>query len=242
LSGDAGGGHRYPDSAAEEARNAWELAMHVIGVHANSAGIHNSYADNRDFHGAEHSGPGGLRLHEPARLDFDPGKVEQILEEAEDAEGIRAGLRCPDGGKCHHGCGVECFRVQSAAPLSGVYPDGRWPACIARLHDPLRWRNGKHGDDPIEVARYRRYSGTHTAQDIWAVLLTTTNWYSVIGWLAENSVYADWTADPDRLHYGSRLGSFATPPGYWIAIPYGDFGAEGIEPEEFTAHWRLVAG
>lgn len=39
---------------------------------------------------------------------------------------------CPDGGYCHHACGLEghtegCFRVIFAGPLSGVYPDDVWP-------------------------------------------------------------------------------------------------------------------
>lgn len=36
---------------------------------------------------------------------------------------------CPDGGTCHHGCalGAECWRVPNAEPLSGVFPDNKWP-------------------------------------------------------------------------------------------------------------------
>lgn len=37
---------------------------------------------------------------------------------------------CPDGGACHHGCDVGCWRVNSAEPLSGVYPDDDWPASV----------------------------------------------------------------------------------------------------------------
>lgn len=37
--------------------------------------------------------------------------------------------RCPDDGACYHKCdGSSCFRVHTAAPLSGVFPDDRWPA------------------------------------------------------------------------------------------------------------------
>lgn len=35
--------------------------------------------------------------------------------------------KCPDDGACHHGCARLCFRVQFCGPLSGVYPDDRWP-------------------------------------------------------------------------------------------------------------------
>jgi hypothetical protein len=38
-------------------------------------------------------------------------------------------LPCPDGGTCHHDCSTRdrCWRVDNAAPLSGVYPDDKWP-------------------------------------------------------------------------------------------------------------------
>lgn len=39
--------------------------------------------------------------------------------------------RCPDGGTCHHDCQGACFRVQHCSPLSGVFPNDRWPAWIA---------------------------------------------------------------------------------------------------------------
>lgn len=38
--------------------------------------------------------------------------------------------RCPDGGTCHHGCyasDVSCYRVAYCGPLSGVFPNDRWP-------------------------------------------------------------------------------------------------------------------
>lgn len=41
---------------------------------------------------------------------------------------------CPDGGTCHHECERACFRVKSAAPLSGVFPGNRWPAEIVAKH------------------------------------------------------------------------------------------------------------
>jgi len=42
-------------------------------------------------------------------------------------------MTCPDGGTCHHECvaysegGDGCFRVARCGPLTGVYPDDRWP-------------------------------------------------------------------------------------------------------------------
>jgi NTP pyrophosphatase (non-canonical NTP hydrolase) len=35
---------------------------------------------------------------------------------------------CPDGAKCHHGCGARCWRVDNAGPLSGVFPGDGWPS------------------------------------------------------------------------------------------------------------------
>lgn len=32
---------------------------------------------------------------------------------------VTLGLRCIDGGKCHHQCETACFRRQCCAPLSG---------------------------------------------------------------------------------------------------------------------------
>ena len=35
---------------------------------------------------------------------------------------------CPDGGTCHHECGLaRCWRVDTCEPLSGVYPGNQWP-------------------------------------------------------------------------------------------------------------------
>lgn len=49
---------------------------------------------------------------------------------------------CPDGGYCHHGHnGCEpnaCFRVRTCEPLSGVYPDDRWPTKVQALHSEQR--------------------------------------------------------------------------------------------------------
>lgn len=39
---------------------------------------------------------------------------------------------CPDGGVCHHWCqGLDCFRTRCCEPLSGIYPNDRWPEGIA---------------------------------------------------------------------------------------------------------------
>lgn len=41
---------------------------------------------------------------------------------------------CPDSGKCHHACRSWCFRVVNAGPLSGEYPDDKWPAEVVAYH------------------------------------------------------------------------------------------------------------
>lgn len=51
---------------------------------------------------------------------------------------------CPDGGRCWHVCplvegapegkGSPCWRVSSAVPLSGVFPDDRWPDDVKAAH------------------------------------------------------------------------------------------------------------
>jgi hypothetical protein len=40
----------------------------------------------------------------------------------------KAPRSCPDDGTCHHACDAgPCFRVRACGPLSGVFPDNRWP-------------------------------------------------------------------------------------------------------------------
>lgn len=44
---------------------------------------------------------------------------------------------CPDGGVCHHACGRRCYRVDSCAPLRGVYPRNEWPDAIREAQGKL---------------------------------------------------------------------------------------------------------
>ncbi len=47
--------------------------------------------------------------------------------------------RCPDDGRCWHGCGPAgsgCFRVACCGPLSGVFPDNEWPAEVRAAENP----------------------------------------------------------------------------------------------------------
>jgi hypothetical protein len=46
---------------------------------------------------------------------------------------------CPDGGRCHHECGLSyCFRVENAGPLSGVYDNDEWPIRVLLALAPGR--------------------------------------------------------------------------------------------------------
>jgi hypothetical protein len=63
---------------------------------------------------------------------------------------------CPDDGACHHRCGAVCWRVLMCGPLSGKFPDDRWPPEIlaANADDRpggevfLRGLVGQYGNPP----------------------------------------------------------------------------------------------
>jgi hypothetical protein len=62
---------------------------------------------------------------------------------------------CPDSGVCHHMCGTEgypdkCFRVRFAGPLSGVFPDNKWPKALREEHGA--WQTF---DSMVEVVEER---------------------------------------------------------------------------------------
>jgi hypothetical protein len=42
--------------------------------------------------------------------------------------------RCPDAGRCHHGCTWGCWRVGNCGPSSGVYEDDEWPVDVYALN------------------------------------------------------------------------------------------------------------
>lgn len=66
--------------------------------------------------------------------------------------------RCPDGGTCHSvgsECESGCYRVATSGPLSGVYPDARWPDEVRDANGvaPKAWAPTiREGDDPIRSA------------------------------------------------------------------------------------------
>jgi hypothetical protein len=71
----------------------------------------------------------GKKIHVPDPACPDAKAAQEVILVE------RAG-RCPDGGYCHgqtFEAGSEpceagkCFRVQTSGPLSGVFPDDRWP-------------------------------------------------------------------------------------------------------------------
>lgn len=56
---------------------------------------------------------------------------------------------CPDEGTCHHDCATGCFRVTTCGPLSGVYPNDRWPEEIVHAHAEVTFAPDR---DPTEAA------------------------------------------------------------------------------------------
>lgn len=65
-----------------------------------------------------------------AAVPVSPVRARSALERLEKAgkarrngagywELVEVPVRCPDGGRCWHGCGSDCWRVANAAPLSG---------------------------------------------------------------------------------------------------------------------------
>lgn len=61
--------------------------------------------------------------------------------------------KCPDGGWCHHGCVGRCCRVDSSGPLSGVYPDDKWPAeMFPAPREQLVFQSEDGHSTPIEGA------------------------------------------------------------------------------------------
>lgn len=74
----------------------WELvqrlkdrdrAFHLISMHADPMAVARTRAENIDQHYHEHRGPGTIRNHNPASVDWDEAKVEAVLEECEEQDG-----------------------------------------------------------------------------------------------------------------------------------------------------------
>ena len=60
------------------------IAFHCVAMHCNTAAMENSALDNLQYHLDEHFGCGGIRNHSWLSFGFDPERLEEILEEAED--------------------------------------------------------------------------------------------------------------------------------------------------------------
>lgn len=52
-------------------------------------------------------------------------------------------VECPDGGTCHHGCTDKCLRVEVSGPLSGVFPNDRWPRDVRLVPMPRKITRGQ---------------------------------------------------------------------------------------------------
>lgn len=64
------------------------------------------------------------------------------------ASGTPERRSCPDDGRCHHACVSGCFRVTAASPLSGVFPNDRWPAAVVAEHGDYQTADDR---DPYEA-------------------------------------------------------------------------------------------
>lgn len=69
--------------AARKARAAYDLAMHLISMHADPMAVSRPYAESQEQHDYEHTGPGTIRNHPRANRSWDETKSELVLEECE---------------------------------------------------------------------------------------------------------------------------------------------------------------
>jgi hypothetical protein len=74
-------------AAAMVSARAYDLAMHLIGEHADSMAVARPHAENvlQHQHQHEHDGPGTIRNHPRGQLSYSAAKVEETLEELEAA-------------------------------------------------------------------------------------------------------------------------------------------------------------
>lgn len=94
------------------------------------------------------------------------------------------------------------------------------------------------------AARYvsRQSYDNGTRQEVQAVRLTAANYQRVTGWLQGHTENAEWSADPGRLIFGGRRGSYSIPAGWWVVLYTPETtpahaGAEGWDPDDFEASW-----
>lgn len=73
-------------------------------------------------------------------------------------------------------------------------------------------------------------------QPFSAAMLAEDNWRQVILWLKSAGVHATWNANPPRLFFGGRLGSYAIPPGWLVVLRDG--AAEAHENGSWDWEWQ----
>jgi hypothetical protein len=61
-----------------------DMAFHLISAHCDPLAIARPHAGNTEQHHHEHTGPGTIRNHPVDSRAWDPVKLEQVLEEAEE--------------------------------------------------------------------------------------------------------------------------------------------------------------
>lgn len=72
-------------AAALASAQAYDLAMHLVGEHADGMAVARPRAENAGQHEHEHDGPGTIRNHPRGWLGYSPARVEETLEELEAA-------------------------------------------------------------------------------------------------------------------------------------------------------------
>jgi hypothetical protein len=93
---------------------------------------------------------------------------------------------CPDGGRCWHHCkDGECFRVATCVPLSGVYPDDKWPEDLKPLADRFFARSNTEVEKTdISVTRVDEEGGVKTTvTDVFRALYES-------GWELDSETFA----------------------------------------------------
>jgi hypothetical protein len=131
-------------------------------------------------------------------------------------------------------------QARDAGQTAYLTLDGVRIATIAPLPEADRPAEADPGPAARFASRVPYVNGTR--QLAWAVQVTENNHQVIVGWLQDHAESASWSADPGRLNFGGRRGSYSIPAGYWVVLftpedcPHRA-GVEGWDPEGFGEHW-----
>lgn len=65
-----------------------DRAFHLISEHIDPMAVCRGPAENIEQHWHEHRGPGTIRDHNPVSVAWDEDKLEAVLEECEEQDGL----------------------------------------------------------------------------------------------------------------------------------------------------------